>query len=285
MWIIDVLAPITVFLNWEVLRWEFSTSSPTHQLDVPHAPEAEGCGERARRVLGQVHALIAQHDVHVHLVDGLRHHHAGLVCSDPLIHRPIRVSLQEGVQLDVPSGEERTGDVSSHVGTGSVWDVSLHIDAREVTHCGFPSLRFVTSCWAERPDRWWCSSRPSHTHTGQVNHCCPGLSVRTALSLVQALRRDSGNWLQDKGLYHRKAVPLKPEHQGENRSYLSKYMNIGFKLIMGSILACQFYRASWVKETPQILKDFTILWSSNKKKNPKVQNIAEKLLKIKGLVS
>lgn len=91
----------------------------THQFDVPHAHEANGRGERARRVLGEIHALIAQHHVHVHLVDGLRYHHARFVGSDPLVHRPLRVPLQEGVQLDVPAGQEGPRAGPSHDGTGT----------------------------------------------------------------------------------------------------------------------------------------------------------------------
>lgn len=107
----------------------------SHQLDVTHAPEAQSRGERARRVLGQEHALAAQHHVHVRLVDGLRYHHARFVKSDPLVDPLVRVSPQERVQFDVPAGEGRTGPVPSHDGTAVV---SVHFDARRQEVVGGP---------------------------------------------------------------------------------------------------------------------------------------------------
>lgn len=90
----------------------------TDQLDVPHRPEVKRLCERAWRVLSQVHALITQHHVHVHFVDGTGPDHARFVGPDPLIHGPVRVPLQEGVQLDVPAGKEGSGPGPSHDGTG-----------------------------------------------------------------------------------------------------------------------------------------------------------------------
>lgn len=96
----------------------FSQFAGTHQFDVAHAPEAHGSGERAWRVFGHVHALVAQHHVHVRLLlpppDAVRHHHARLGRADPLVHSSLRVPLQKRVQLDVPAREERPGAGPSH---------------------------------------------------------------------------------------------------------------------------------------------------------------------------
>lgn len=88
----------------------------THPLDVAHAPEARGGNERARRELGDVHALVAQNHVHVDSVDAVRHHHARFGGSDPFIHPPLRVPLQEGVQTGVPPGQEGPGTGPGHDG-------------------------------------------------------------------------------------------------------------------------------------------------------------------------
>ena len=88
--------------------------SSTHQRDVPDLAEAEHRRDGARRVLRQVHALVAQDHVHVHLVHRLGDHHARLVGPDPLVHASLRVPLQEGVQFAVPSGERVHAAHSGH---------------------------------------------------------------------------------------------------------------------------------------------------------------------------
>lgn len=111
----------------------------SHQFDVTHAPETQRRGQCARRVLGQEDELVAQHHVHVRLVDGLRDHHARFVRSDPLVHRLVRVSPQERVQFDVTAGVRRTGPDPSHDGAR---EVSFHLDARRQGALdGFPSVR------------------------------------------------------------------------------------------------------------------------------------------------
>lgn len=85
-----------------------------HQLDVADLAEAERLAQLAGRVLGEVEALVAQHHVHEHPADALRHHHARLVALDPLVHVPLGVPLQERVQLDVPAAQQRAGAAASH---------------------------------------------------------------------------------------------------------------------------------------------------------------------------
>ena len=90
------------------------SASPTHQRNVPDLAEAEDRRDRARGVLREVHALIAQDNVHVHLVHRLGDHHARLVGPDPLVDTSFRVPLQERVQFAVPLGERVHGAHSGH---------------------------------------------------------------------------------------------------------------------------------------------------------------------------
>ena len=90
------------------------SASPTHQRNVPDLAEAEDRRDRARGVLREVHALIGQDNVHVHLVHRLGDHHARLVGPDPLVDASFRVPLQERVQFAVPLGERVNGAHSGH---------------------------------------------------------------------------------------------------------------------------------------------------------------------------
>ncbi len=68
--------------------------------------EAERLSQRARLILAQIHALIAQDHMHENLLDRARDHHTRLVDPDPLVHLPTGVPLEERVQLAVVVAEQ-----------------------------------------------------------------------------------------------------------------------------------------------------------------------------------
>lgn len=86
----------------------------SHQLDALDVFEAERLSQRARLILAQIHALIAQDHMHENLLDRARDHHTRLVDPDPLVHILTGVPLEERVQFAVVVAEQPARAGSGH---------------------------------------------------------------------------------------------------------------------------------------------------------------------------